>query len=127
MPATRLLFYQEADGRAPVIEWLRQLQNENVRAFAKCRVRLARLAELGHELRRPEADYLRDDLYELRSRMGTVNYRVLYFFHGRNVAVASHGFTKVAEVPSQEIELAIKRRQAFKTSPEKHTYTGEVP
>ena len=25
-----------------------------------------RLAQLGHELRRPEADYLRDQIYELR-------------------------------------------------------------
>ena len=28
-------------------------------------VRIRRLAELGHELRRPEADLLRDDIHEL--------------------------------------------------------------
>ena len=104
MPATKLIFFREADGTAPAVEWLTQLRNENARAFAKCRARLARLAELGHELRRPEADYLRDDIYELRSRLGTVSYRLLYFFHGRNVAIVSHGFTKEAEVPSREID-----------------------
>jgi phage-related protein len=72
-----------------------------------------RLSEMGHELRRPEADYLRDDIYELRTGLGSVNYRVLYFFHGRNEAVVSHGFTKEAEVPSREIEQAIKRKPAL--------------
>jgi phage-related protein len=127
MPATKLIFFREADGTAPAVEWLTQLLNENARAFAKCRARLARLAELGHELRRPEADYLRDDIYELRSRLGTVNYRVLYFFHGRNVAIVSHGLTKEAEVPSREIDQAIKRKAAFAASPTKHTFTGDVP
>jgi len=127
MPHTKLIFFQEADGTAPAIEWLKQLQKENARAFAKCRVRLARLAAMGHELRRPEADYLRDEIYELRSRMGTVNYRILYFFHGRNVAIVSHGFTKADEIPSREVDLAIARKTAFTASPLKHTYTGEIP
>jgi phage-related protein len=81
----------------------------------------------GHELRRPEADYLRDDIYEPRSRLGSVNYRVLYFFHGRTVAVVSHGFTKEAEVPSREIAQAMKRKAAFIASPMKHTFIGDVP
>jgi hypothetical protein len=34
-------------------------------------------------LRRPHADYLEDGIYELRWRNGTVQYRILYFFHGR--------------------------------------------
>ncbi len=116
-----------ADGTAPAVEWLMQLRKENARAYAKCRVRLARLAEMGHELRRPEADYLRDDIYELRSRLGTVNYRVLYFFHGRNMAIVTHGCTKEDEVPSGEIAQAIQRREAFIASPTKHTYIGEIP
>ena len=127
MPTTKLIFFREADGTAPVLEWLIQLRKENARAFAKCRVRLARLAEMGHELRRPEADYLRDDIYELRSRLGTVNYRVLYFFYGRNFAIVSQGFTKEAEVPNREIEQAVKRKLAFVASPSKHTYDGEIP
>ena len=42
--------------------------------------RVQRLAELGHELRRPEGDHLRDGIYELRARL---NYRLPYFFHGQ--------------------------------------------
>lgn len=81
----------------------------------------------GRQLRRPEADYLRDDIYELRSRLGSVNYRVLYFFHGRNVAIVSHGFTKETEVPSREIDQGIKRKAAFVASPTKQTFTGDLP
>ena len=66
MPQTKLIFYQESDGKAPAITWLRMLRQNNVEAYVKCAARLKRLAELGHELRRPEADFLRDGIYELR-------------------------------------------------------------
>jgi ribosome-binding protein aMBF1 (putative translation factor) len=56
--------------------------------------RIRRLAEAGRELRRPEADYLRGGIYELRARRGHVNYRILYFFHGQNVAILAHALTK---------------------------------
>jgi hypothetical protein len=45
-------------------------------------VRIERLRDLGHELRRPEADYLRDGIYELRVGLGSVNHRMLYSFTG---------------------------------------------
>lgn len=62
-------------------------------AHAKCLVKLGRLEELGHELRRPEADYLRDDIHELRVRFQSVNYRMLYFFRGRTAAAGYDGTT----------------------------------
>jgi Gp49-like protein DUF891 len=70
-------------------------------------------------LRRPEADYLRDGIYELRVRMGSVNYRILYFFAGRD---AAHALTKEAEVPAAEIDRAIRRKDAFLRKPKAHTY-----
>jgi len=85
VPLTEVLFYQDETGRAPLVEWLRNLRREDRRAYAKCVVRIQRLAEAGHELRRPEVDYFRDGIYELRARRGHVNYRILYFFHGQNV------------------------------------------
>jgi hypothetical protein len=75
MPQTRVLFFQNADGVAPAWEWLKNLRKINPKAYAKCAVRIRRLAEMGHEWRRPEADLLRDGIYELRARLGTVNYR----------------------------------------------------
>ena len=80
MPQTEVVIFAAADGSTPLLAWLDGLQ---VKAQDKCTVRIERLAERGHELRRPEADYLRDDIYELRVRHGNVHHRILYFFSSR--------------------------------------------
>src|SRR6185312_4180487 len=99
MPRTQVVFFKEATGGAPVVEWLSELLHENKKAWANCRARIEMLAEFGHELRRPAADILRDGLYELRAKQGHVQYRILYFFHGRNVAILAHALTKEDKVP----------------------------
>ena len=77
--------------------------------------------ERGHELRRQEADYLRDDIYELRVRHGNVHDRILYFFHeGR--AILSHGCTKEDVVPPAEIDRAVANKSRFVRNPSRHTY-----
>jgi hypothetical protein len=54
MPAVEVIFYQDAQGKMPrLIEWLDAL---SPKARIKCLVRLKRLEDLRHELRRPEAD-----------------------------------------------------------------------
>jgi hypothetical protein len=121
MPAAEVLFFKEGD-EAPLLTWLDGLPK---RAQAKCIARIERLTELGHELRRPEADFLRDGIYELRIGLQGLNYRILYFFHGKRVAVLSHGLIKEKIVPPKEIDLAIKRKEAFEGNPDKYTYTGE--
>jgi phage-related protein len=83
---------------------------------------LERLRELGHELRRPEADLLRDGIYELRIVFQGINYRILYFFHKTEAVVISHGIIKERIVPSAEIERAIERKKLFEMAPSKHTH-----
>lgn len=119
MPLTRLVFFREHDGTAPFLEWFDALKEK---PQDKCRVRLERLARLGHELRRPEAGYLRDGVYELRVGLQGINYRILYFFHGNTAAVVSHGLTKEREVPPREIDLAVGRKKSFERNPKRHTY-----
>ena len=119
MPRTNVVFYREDDGSVPLLEWIDRLP---AKAKAKCRVRIGRLRAEGHELRRPEADYLRDGVYELRVGFQGVNYRMLYFFHGATAAVLSHGLVKERVVPSGEIDAAIERRRKFVADPAKHTY-----
>ncbi len=120
MPKTEARFYQDADGRAPVREWLRELRQSDSRAHAKCVARIERVAEAGHELRRPEADYLRDGIFELRARKGHVNYRILYFFHGQQVAVLAHALTKDDAVPRMEIGRALMRKALVESAPHTH-------
>ena len=120
--AAELVYYQESAGIVPMVEWLDEL---SAKPRQKCLARLERLEELGHELRRPEADYLRDGIYELRASHQGVHYRMLYFFHLRSAVVVSHGLTKKQTVPPQEIELAIRRKRNFEANPDQHTFKPE--
>ena len=117
MPPPRVVIFCEANGSAPLLDWLDGLP---AKARDKCIVRIERLKALGHELRRPEADILRDGIHELRAHTGTVNYRMLYFFHGQT-AVLSHGLAKEAVVPNRDIGLALERKARFKADPERHS------
>jgi len=76
MPRTEVILFKEDDKSVPLVEWLESVPKK---PRAKCVAALARLEKLGHELRRPEADYLRDDIYELRVLFQSMNYRMLYF------------------------------------------------
>jgi phage-related protein len=116
---TKVALYREEDGSCPFIEWFDKLP---AKVQDKCYLRLERLREMGHELRRPEADFLRDGIYELRASLGDVHYRILYFFHGARAAVVSHGLTKERVVPPKEIDRAIERKKRFEANPSKHTY-----
>jgi putative component of toxin-antitoxin plasmid stabilization module len=122
MPRTEVVLFQEEDGTVPILEWLDHLYQP--KAVAKCRAMIERLKQMGHELQRPEADYLRDGIHELRIRLGSVNYRLLYFFHGPIAAVISHGVIKEDKVPAKEIERAVHRMMKFTANPKLHTYTG---
>lgn len=105
-----------------MLEWLEELRSTNKKAWAKCRVRIEQLDASGHELRRPAADILRDGIYELRAKEGRVQYRILYFFHGRNIAILAHSLTKEDEVPDIDIDKAVMRKKMFIANPKEHTY-----
>jgi phage-related protein len=122
VPRTQVVFYQEAAGSVPVLDWLDTLP---AKVQDKCRVKIERLRDLGHELRRPEADLLRNGIYELRVGQQGINYRILYFFHGKVAAVLAHGLVKERVVPPREIEEAVKRKQRFERDPGTHTYQQE--
>jgi len=84
---------------------------------------------MGHELRRPAADILRDKIHELRAHLRKVNYRILYFFYERerNVACLTHGITKKGDdVPDAEIEFAIQAKKLVETDRDRYTVEWEV-
>ena len=118
MAETEVLIFAEDNGSAPLLTWLNALPPK---AQDKCIVRIERLREMGHELRRPEADLLREGIYELRVGLQGINYRMLYFYHEQR-AVLSHGLKKEKEVPDRDIDLALKGKRRFETDPDKHTY-----
>ncbi len=122
MPETEVLIFAEDDGSAPLLIWLDGVPRK---AQDKCFVRIERLGQMGHELRRPEGDSLRDGIHELRASFRNIHYRLLYFFHGQNVAILSHGMTKEKKVPEADLNRAKRRKKAFEADPAAHTYEEE--
>jgi hypothetical protein len=127
MPRTEVYFFQEQPGDVPVLDWMLELRIENERAFRKCFGLIELLREFGSELRRPRADYLRDGVCELRTKVGNVNYRILYGFVGKDVALLACGLTKEREVPDREIDRAVGRIARYQHDPVSHRYEGEEP
>jgi hypothetical protein len=105
------MFYKEADGQVPVLEWLRALQRRDRRAAVACIARSNAWPPWGTKL---------------RARRGRVQYRILYFFHGQRLAVLAHALTKEGQVPPTDLERAIRRKAAFAQDPEKHSYAQEL-
>ena len=105
-------------------EWLAQLPPE---AGDVCLAHLRLLQRKGFELRRPLADFLAYGIYELRAKWRGINYRILYFFHGRQAVVVSHGFAKQrAGVPESEMRRAIGRMTRFRADPAAHISLAEL-
>lgn len=94
--AAQLYLYQD-DESTPLLRWLDGLPKK---ARGKCLARIARLVQLGNELRRPEADYLRDGIYELRASYQAD--RMLYFFAGKAIVVLSHGYTQTGVLDGKQ-------------------------
>lgn len=116
--ATQVVLFRDRKGNTPLLDWLDELPDK---AVVKCRTLIERLEQEGNKLRRPEADYLEDGIYELRAKLGRVRYRMLYFFFGTAAAVITHGFAKQqSKVPAREITRAQKARAAFVASPAAH-------
>jgi hypothetical protein len=126
MPQTEVHLFKDSKGKVPCQIWLDELKNTEPKAYAKCLERVLQLSTLGFELRRPHADVLRDGIRELRIRNKNVQYRLLYFFSGKNVALLSHGITKESNVPDEEIDRAIKNKELVEKDFEKHTAEFEV-
>jgi len=122
---TTLVLFREGDGSTPFLDWFHDLPQK---AKLQCRARLQLLADHGHQLRRPAADYLREGVYELRAKAGHVQYRMLYFFHGQAAVVLSHGIIKhQAAVPPIEIDRAVRRKYLFASHPARHTTAINEP
>ncbi len=122
MLQVQIVFYRDDAGSIPIRGWLDGLQPKH---RAKCLKWTGILRSFGPDLRRPESDYLRDGIHELRVKYQNLNYRMLYFFHGNQVVVLTHGLRKERDVPRQEIDRAVEFKNSFEVDPQDHTYLWE--
>lgn len=123
MARTEIVIYQDREGQVPLLDWLDGLP---AKVQDKCVALVERLAQTGHELRRPHCDLLERGIYELRARHGNVNYRILYAFVGQNIILLSHGLLKERKVPKREIDRAVRNLSRYIQDQEAHTYSGEL-
>lgn len=104
-------FYEAEDGKSPVDEFLKSLDDNTQARFIwsidQLRVRNVRARE-------PLVKHFEGKLWELRrSSQGNI-YRLLYFFFSGRTIVFVHGFQKKSQkTPRQEIELAQKRMNDY--------------
>ena len=56
----------------------------------------------------------------------SANYRIPYFFLGRNVAALNLALTKEDKIPKADLERALRRKKACEAAPETHTLNEPV-
>jgi len=106
--AFSLEFYKTSTGAEPALDYIRA---QSKRHRAKIGRALQYLEDTGHMARRPQVEYLGDQIYELRVPIEQHQHRLLYFFHGRSLIVITSGLLKnVGKVPQSEIDRARKYR-----------------
>jgi len=102
-------FYQEADGRVPVEDFMDGLSKPQ-RAKAIALIKL--LEERGTSLPFPYSSQVRGRLRELRTRLGKTRLRILYFGDPRRTFILLHGFVKAEEkLPEADLQIAEQRME----------------
>ena len=102
--AWQVVFYEDPRGRCPAKEFMASLP---ARDQGKVAAWIDLLEEKGPKLGRPYAARLEAGIYELRVRVATLRYRILYFFCTGRLIVLTHGFVKKSgPVPKRELERA---------------------
>lgn len=103
--------YTTDDGSKPVDDWILRLPP---RAAARVVAVIDLLERHGIDLHMPHAKHLEDGVWELRARLGSDIWRVLYFhWKGRTFGLL-HSFTKKAQQTSRaDIDVAKVRRETW--------------
>ncbi len=107
----KIEFYKTSDGKCPVMDFL---SNLDVKLRAKVFRDLELLQKNGNDLGMPFSKFLGDGIFELRTKLGAKNVRVLYFFVYGKVIIVTNGFKKKTQkTPLGEIQMAKKYRTEY--------------
>lgn len=109
--AWEIEYFETAKGRRPVQEFIDSL---DTRSKAKLARTLDLLEEFGIKLGMPYAKHVEGDLWELRTRAGSSQYRIIYFLYSGGVFILLHGFSKKSgAIPQRDLRTARDRRADF--------------
>jgi phage-related protein len=126
LPPVRIVFFRDASGVAPVVEWLRTNRFRDPRLHARASFLIRLLSEQGYAMRRPYSDYLGQGVYELRFRDRRVQIRILYFFHGREVVVLTSILRQEDAIPAVEFQRALLRKREYELNPAEHAHEEDL-
>ena len=87
----KIVFYETENGDCPLSDYLDSL---NPKLLAKTLRTIDLLEKNGSSLRSPYSEYLKDEIFELRTKQSSNITRILYFFVVGDKAVLTNGFTK---------------------------------
>jgi phage-related protein len=105
-------FYRTASGKCPVKEHLDSLTDVQA-------TKIAWVLKLIRELDQIPSKYFKklvktDDIWEARVDVGRNTFRLLGFFHGRELIILTNFFQKKSQkTPLKEIRLAEKRKKEY--------------
>ena len=106
-------YFETANGRRPVQEFVDSLDAGSKAKIART---LDLLEEFGVKLGMPYAKHVEGDLWELRTRVGSNQYRIIYFLYTGGAFILLHGFMKKSgPIPQQDLRAARARRAEFLT------------
>ena len=106
-----LEYYETGRGKCPFQEFIDSL---DARSKAKIARTIDLLEQFGIDLGMPYAKYVEEELWELRTRVGTNQYRIIYFLFTGRVFILLHGFVKKSgRIPERELKIARNRRDDF--------------
>ena len=101
-------YFETANGRRPVQEFVDAL---DARSKAKIARTLDLLEELGVKLGMPYAKHVEGDMWEIRTRVGSNQYRIIYFLFAGGAFILLHGLLKKSgQIPQRDLRMARDRR-----------------
>ena len=110
MKEWKIIFYEDSNN-CPINDFMDTLTDDDKDKMTSA---IEYLKTVGIGLRRPQGDYLRDGIYELRVTLSGDKTRTLYFFCYETNIVLTHTFIKsTKKVPEKEIERALKYKEKY--------------
>ena len=104
-------YYETRKGRCPVQEFI---DNLDTKSRAKIARTIDLLEQFGVDLGKPYAKHVEGELWELRTRVGTNQYRIIYLLFTGKVFILLHGFAKKSgRIPERDLKIARSRRDDF--------------
>lgn len=110
-----LILLELPDGKCPVAEFLNDIQNQKLKEKTIRSIYL--LAEEGRTARSPLSKYIRDGIFELRSKQSSNITRIFYFFvYGEQIILTNGYIKKQEEMDEREFEKAKKYMNDYLSS-----------